>query len=198
MSSAWVGQTVGNMKALFAWAALYSSSPILPSAASPALPARGGARWAVPYLHPRACRYTQRGDQRLHPEYAGIAGKARRTGCPQTEANQPKRKSRESLMIRDPPTEQDHGITGSSQTAPLLSWFSYRKKRQAFGLLEHSVFRPMIGYCTQKGHLPVSRTTTPCRRWHRSAQDQLTLERRCGDAYDGEFIYIRKGLISVE
>jgi hypothetical protein len=35
--------TVGNMKALFAQKALYSSIPILPSAAFPALPARGGA-----------------------------------------------------------------------------------------------------------------------------------------------------------
>ena len=34
---------VGNMKALFAHKALYSSSPILPQAAFPALPARGGA-----------------------------------------------------------------------------------------------------------------------------------------------------------
>ena len=35
--------TVGNMKALFAQKALYSASPILPQAAFPALPARGGA-----------------------------------------------------------------------------------------------------------------------------------------------------------
>jgi hypothetical protein len=34
--------TVGNMKALFAQKALYSASPILPQAAFPALPARGG------------------------------------------------------------------------------------------------------------------------------------------------------------
>jgi hypothetical protein len=39
--------TVGNMKALFAQKALYSSSPILPQAAFPALPARGG-RIAAP------------------------------------------------------------------------------------------------------------------------------------------------------
>ena len=41
--------TVGNMKALFAQKALYSSSPILPQAAFPALPARGGA--AGPLKH---------------------------------------------------------------------------------------------------------------------------------------------------
>ena len=35
--------TVGNMKALFTQKALYSSIPILPPAAFPALPARGGA-----------------------------------------------------------------------------------------------------------------------------------------------------------
>ena len=35
--------TVRNMKALFAQKALYSASPILPQAAFPALPARGGA-----------------------------------------------------------------------------------------------------------------------------------------------------------
>jgi hypothetical protein len=39
--------TVDNMKALFARAALYSSSPILPQAAFPALPARGGAAGAA-------------------------------------------------------------------------------------------------------------------------------------------------------
>jgi hypothetical protein len=38
-----IQKTVGNMRALFAQKALNSSSPILPQAGFPALPARGGA-----------------------------------------------------------------------------------------------------------------------------------------------------------
>ena len=40
-----VAGTAGNMKALFAQAAPCSPTPILPPAALPAIPARGGALW---------------------------------------------------------------------------------------------------------------------------------------------------------
>ena len=61
-----LGGTVGNMKALFAQKALYSASPILPQAAFPALPARGGAAGRlVGRVHFNQTSLSVRGDSPL-------------------------------------------------------------------------------------------------------------------------------------